>query len=482
MTPTPEQLTILSTTNSTSSNLTINALAGTGKSSTLRMIERTCKTAPILYLAFNRKIVHDIEYKPGASPTVAAKRMTSTTSVRTFNSLGHRIWGDAIGKRQLTLDSKKVPDLLGTFINEQPRTSRGPLWNNFWAIVSAVAQAKSLGYAPHSTEWPSHTLCTRPVFHSLLDETPDDLTANAIDTILLRSIAAAYAGRIDFNDQVFMPAVFGGSYPQFPLVLVDEAQDLNPVNHHMVAKLVRSRIILVGDPYQSIYGFRGAVQNGMAALSETHRCTSLPLSTSFRCPRAIVENARWRVPNFTWIKDGGHVATLAELESSSIPEAAAILCRNNAPLLSMAMRLLSLGRSVSVAGSDIGPKLVGILRRLGTEDLSRSAVLGAIDTWLGERLAKGSTSAADLAECMRVFAHQGTDLGQAIRYAEHLFAQKGSIQLMTGHRAKGLEFETVYFLDPWLIDQTNEQDLNLRYVIETRAMQNLFYVDSRNIK
>ena len=42
-------------------NLCISALAGTGKSATLRMIERVVKTKPILYLAFNNLVVTSID-------------------------------------------------------------------------------------------------------------------------------------------------------------------------------------------------------------------------------------------------------------------------------------------------------------------------------------------------------------------------------------------------------------------------------------
>jgi ATP-dependent exoDNAse (exonuclease V) beta subunit len=55
----------------------------------------------------------------------------------------------------------------------------------------------------------------------------------------------------------------------------------------------------------------------------------------------------------------------------------------------------------------------------------------------------------------------------------------GRIKLMTGHKAKGLEFNRVFFLDRYLL-QKKGQDLNVRYVIETRAREALYYVDSRD--
>lgn len=479
MTPTDEQSAIL-TAGAATGNLTIRALAGTGKSATLLLLERASKTKPILYLAFNKKIVEAIEYKPSAKPEEAAKRVTSTTTVRTFNSIGHRIWAKAVN-RNLTLNAKKVQEILRQIIEEVPRRDQGPLWDSYWPVVQGVALAKALGYVPEGKFPNAQRAISASAFHSSLEELPDDLITDLIDVTLTRSITAAYAGNIDFNDQVYMPALFGGTYPRFPLVMVDEAQDLNPVNHSLVNRLVKGRFINVGDPYQSIYGFRGAMHSGMDSLTRTFSCTTFPLSLSFRCPEAIVRNVHWRVPSFRWNKPGGSVETLETLSADAIPDGAVFLCRNNAPLFQLAMQLLSASRSVQVAGSDIGPKLIGILRRLGEEDMAQASVLSAIDDWLAERLAKGNTAAADLAGCMRVFAGHGANLGQAIRYAEHLFAQRGSIRLMTGHKAKGLEFPIVYHLDPFLCRE-EEQDLNLRYVIDTRAMDQLRYVNSAGVR
>lgn len=477
--PTHEQEEILEAACATSDNLMIGALAGTGKSTMLRMIERKIKTKPILYLAFNRDVVDKIEYKPKATVEEAAERMTSTTTVRTFNGLGHRIWAQATGGK-ITLNKSKTQDILRGIIDELPKPAKGPAWEVFWQVIAGVGMAKALGYVPDGKFPNARRLCTAEQLYSTLEEEPDDLVTDLIDVVLFRSIQAAYAGTIDFNDQVYMPALFGGIYPKYPLVCVDEYQDLNPTNHAMLEKLIANRIIGVGDPWQNIYGFRGAKAQGMREAKARYSMRGLDLSVSFRCPRAIVENARWRVPHYKWLKDGGHVSALEALHSGDIADGSVFISRNNAPILSLGLRLLTAGRSVQVIGSDIGPKLVAVFRKLGPESLSRGETIAAIDSWLSDRLAKNSTTAADLAACMRAFAEHGANLGQAVAYAEGLFAQKGTIKLLTGHKSKGLEFPTVYFLDSWLVRE-DEQDLNLKYVIETRAQQQLHYVDSAAI-
>lgn len=471
MQPTDEQLHICRSVVSSSGNILIRALAGTGKTSTLEMLQHHEKEKPALYLVFNKR-----------NAVEAEERMLSTTAVRTFNSMGHRVWAAACAKKKMALDAKKSQEILRNMINDvKDKQTKSEMWDSFWDVISGVAMAKALGYIPDGKYPHAKRLISQGEFHAALEEKPDDLTSDLIDAVLTTSIKQAYEGIIDFNDQIYMPALFGGTFPRFPLVKVDETQDLSPVNHAMLHKLAKGRLIAVGDEWQNIYGFRGAKQGGMRELQEKYQMSVCDLSISFRCPSAIVQAAQWRVPNFKFIKEGGHYEVLSRLTVGDIDDGATFICRNNAPLFKTAIHLIMAGRGVTVAGSEIGPKLLGIMRKLGHESLNKAGTLSAINDWESERMARESTTASDLAACMRVFANVGTNLGQAIGYAEHLFAQKGSIHLLTGHKAKGLEFDTVYHLDPWLC-RDSEQDLNLRYVITTRSKDKLFEINSAQIE
>lgn len=469
MIPTSEQVSILNAATISSDNLLVRALAGTGKTSTIEFILRQLPKTPTLYIVFNKKNAEEAEGK-----------LPSTCTVRTINGVGHRIWSKTCSGT-ITVDPRKTQTILKEIINELPKPSQREAWDAYWEVIHAVGLAKAYGYIPKDVYPSARRLCDRNVLESLLDEKPNEFVWDLLDTVLTLSIRSAYRGNIDYNDQIYLPALFGGTPPRFPLVTVDELQDWSPTNHALLDRLVTGRLIGVGDDAQSIYAFRGARSGGMAAAQARFKMTPMDLSVSFRCPRAVVEAARWRVPHFKWTKPGGHVEQLDELEVSSLGDDAVFICRNNAPLFRLAIRLLSAGRSVRVAGTDIGPKLIGLLRKLGPENLSRSSVLRAIDDWLVERLSKNSSTAHDMADCMRIFAEQGSNLSQAIAVAEHTLKQAGSIRLTTGHKAKGLEFSTVYLLDPWLC-RDDEQDRNLRYVMQTRSKDKLFEIDSERIK
>ena len=84
---------------------------------------------------------------------------------------------------------------------------------------------------------------------------------------------------------------------RFRHVMVDEAQDVSPIQARLVRLLIgdgegRPRLFLVGDEKQSIYGFRGADVRQFRELRDLVRQWDgllLPLSASFRTHRELVE-------------------------------------------------------------------------------------------------------------------------------------------------------------------------------------------------
>jgi superfamily I DNA/RNA helicase len=82
---------------------------------------------------------------------------------------------------------------------------------------------------------------------------------------------------------------------------------------------------------------------------------------------------------------------------------------------------------------------------------------------------------------MRVFASHGANLGQALVYAKHLFAQEGKLVFTTGHKAKGREWDTVFIVDNHLLRSGEDQEDNLAYVMATRSANQLYYIDSRMV-
>ena len=105
---------------------------------------------------------------------------------------------------------------------------------------------------------------------------------------------------VDFQDMIWAPH-FCDLEPtvvlQFDFVIIDEFQDLNPAQVELVKRMVSSVkdrspwVVIVGDPKQSIYGFRGA-KNALslfeAAFTPSYQGT---LTFTQRCPTSHVQLA-----------------------------------------------------------------------------------------------------------------------------------------------------------------------------------------------
>lgn len=470
-TPTEEQQAIVAAVVNTQDNLLVSALAGAAKTSTLVLIAEAIPQTTILCLAFNKKIATEMQ-----------ERLPANCTAKTLNSLGHGIWSQTIGKR-LTLQTDKTYSLVKQHIEAMPKgEEQQHAYETMADIMKMVDGGKTAGYVPDGHFPHAKGLMDDSEFEGWLDEAPTPVQWDIVKAVSIKSMQLALQGTIDFNDQILMPAVFPSSFPVYPLIMVDETQDLSALNHRMLKKLVKKRLIAVGDECQSIYGFRGAHQDSMDLLQRTFNMRKLILSISFRCPIAVVEHARWRAPHMRWPEwaKQGEVRTLKVWTADHIPENAAIICRNNAPLFRTALRLLKQSRRVQIVGNDIGKGLIKHMKKFGPLTMPQDQVLVSIEIWKNEKLAKTRSpgSVLDQAECMVLFAEQGKDLGDAIAYAEHIFNSQGPIQLMTGHKSKGLEFDEVFVLDAKLIRLDEGQEKNLLYVIQTRAKQSLTYIET----
>lgn len=470
--PTAEQVACVDAATASNRNLLISALAGAAKTSTLVLIAEALRTKSIQAISFNVRIAKEMK-----------DRLPPNCESSTLNSIGHRAWGATLGRR-LVVNKDKNYQIVQALGEELDRPRKSEFFEIFSDLIKALDRAKVYGWVPDGvmTERAKPLLDNMEFFASLPEE-PSELMEALLIEGMRRSITQAYSGTIDYSDQLFMPAVFPCNFHQFPVTLVDESQDLSELNHVLLRKMVRAnRLIAVGDECQSIYAFRGADITSMATLQQAFDMDQLTLSTTFRCPIKVVEESRWRAPHMRWPEwaKEGEVKHFTDWGHETLPHNAVIICRNNAPLFSMAIRLLKAGRAPELVGNDIGKGLVKIMKKFGSADMSRDQVLQEIASWREAKLKKSREAGAvhDRAECMEVFAMQGETLGDAIAYAEHVFACGGPIKLMTGHKSKGLEFDNVFLLDTKLLRLDQQQERNLKYVMQTRAKAFLGYIDS----
>ncbi len=487
MTPTPEQEAIIHAATQPQS-LMVNALAGTGKTTTLTMLAKALPPQPALALAFNKKIKEELE-----------KRFPSNFTVMTMNGLGHRAWSFTINKKKMLIDANKLGRLTSEALKSFPDSK------SEWASIrTLVVMAMQRGLVPSQFQHAKSLIPDTPDTWEQLDYELDlNLAPNErklARRILIESIEEGFKGCISYDDQIYLPVVFAGAFPRFPLVLVDEAQDLSPLNHQMLKKVAAGRLIVVGDPRQAIYAFRGADHHSMENLkSLKSEWIELPLNTTFRCPQSIVERQHNHAPAYraAYTNPQGQILDFTggwnwqKVIDASVGDIA-ILCRNNAPLLSMAFKLLRQGIGVNMMGRDIGRGLSVLCKKLSPDQtLSIPTFRTKLSEWFETERSKAEAnqdgskidSVTDKYECILAVIDNKSpaNVKTLISELDNLFAKdSGLITLATGHKAKGLEWGTVIHLDPWRIPskwakKPDEiaQEHNLKYVLETRTKHTL---------
>lgn len=486
--PTLEQVSIMAAAGR-GENLMVNAMAGCAKTTTLTLMAKAMPLRPSLALAFNVKIKKELE-----------SRFPSHFDVKTLNGLGHAAWGRAIGKR-CSVEEKKIGNLLKQVLKDENIKDTDA--DTFSTVIQLVRRARTAGMVPADIEQFEGLIPDDDEGWELIgDSLYLDLSEMQIflaRKVLHHSVIQSFSGVLDYDDQIYMSALFGGVFPKYPVVMVDEAQDLSPLNHIQLQKCALSQVIVVGDPRQAIYAFRGADSSSMDNLRKMRESwTDLPLSTTFRCPKTIVARQQDHAPGFNAAESApeGEFSILDQWGIKQVlerPGEIALLCRNNAPLIGTALKIIASGHGCTVMGREIGKALVKQLKDLTSESDSAEVAIDKIEVWATEQISKARANGKeervaivqDKRDCLQVVLNH-KDISN-VATATHALTQMFDsanlrITLATGHKAKGLEWTNIIHLDPWRIpskyaraahEQGNpipmEQDLNLRYVIETRS-------------
>lgn len=97
------------------------------------------------------------------------------------------------------------------------------------------------------------------------------------------------------------PAVAMRTKAMFDHVMIDEAQDLSEVQLEIIKLLwpadeLGNNLTIVGDPKQSIYGFRGSRADAMEKLTAYYDANIFHLTTNYRCTASILSVANEVLP------------------------------------------------------------------------------------------------------------------------------------------------------------------------------------------
>jgi len=269
--PTAQQADFLSALTDTDNNLALIARAGCGKTSTIVTGAEyfTDRPRDVNYLAFNRSIADELK-----------TRLPGEIRASTFHSACLSALSRALPKRPQT-DKFKTKVIAKSVIPEDRQE------HYKYCVPRLVSLAKNSGVlvlAPNEIQ----TYVDLAILHSIEKDTVKTDWHEAgkyCAQIIERSYKSLDV--IDFDDMLWLTYCRQIQLYKYPFIFTDESQDFNAVQLALLSRMTypTSSVIAVGDPYQAIYGFRGAHQDSMNLLAETFSMRRLQLTISFRCRR-----------------------------------------------------------------------------------------------------------------------------------------------------------------------------------------------------
>ena len=242
--------------------LCIIAGPGTGKTKTLTMrivhlIEsKQAQPSQVLALTFTKKAAEEMRSR------VQAARKGEAPHIATFHALCHELLGD-----------------------ERP----------FIAEPQRLQLVKGL---PRPKEFKELSVRELALAISVAKNTPEAADASLAKVVRAYNKALAGAGMRDFDDLLLDTyqllqndeAARKQVQARYTHVLVDEFQDTNSLQYRLLKLLLgHSNIFVIGDPNQSIYGFRGASGTIFEQfIDDFAGCRVITLTTNYRSVPQVV--------------------------------------------------------------------------------------------------------------------------------------------------------------------------------------------------
>lgn len=450
-------------------NVVIVAGAGTGKSTALKMLARSIQRR------WPRQVGRYICYNK-APAREAAKSFPQNVVCSTAHKLA---WGPVGSRYSDRLDGERVPNEKAARILRinYPVTFDDKVLQP--AQLARLAQETVARFC-HSAEpellprfVPTQPGLEQPAQRSAVEHAVFPLAVRVWDDL------QGTKGQFRFvHDHYLKIWALGNPVIQGDFCMYDEAQDADAV---MLGVMLKQdmKVVAVGDPNQSIYAWRGAV-DALDRFDAKHR---LILSKSFRFGAAVaVEANKWldlldaelRIVGFEQIE-----SVVGPLEGPR-----AILCRTNAGAMDQVMGQMAQRRWVYLeGGGDAIQAMAEAAISLKAGNGTSHPELCAFQNWAQvQAYVEEAHDGGELKVFVGLIDRYGpeTIINTVKRLAWK--SDRADVVVSTAHKAKGLQWPTVAigddFSEPPLTEdgeqgQVEREDAMLAYVAVTRAQQAL---------
>lgn len=454
-------------------NVAVQALAGTGKTSTLRMVAEAMPDRRILYIAFNKSIAEE-----------ARQSMSANVTALTFNAYALRQMrgGPYAAKLDRLGKGARHPQDIARLLNVEPveyldheGEPQVMAAGSRVQLAKAVVAKFRLSSDPEISEAHLPDALPSTMVYTPILETARQIWQNIADPGNAHLLDGDRAVQFDHDDYFKLWAL---TAPRIDtdVIFFDEAQDINDVQRDVVQSQP-AQTLVVGDTYQSIYGFRGAKD----ALKDWPADITLPLTQSWRFGPAIAE----RGDDFLRLLGApfeltGNPAMNSRIGVVDHPDA--ILCRTNVGAVSEVSRAVDEGKKVAlVGGSSEISKLAIAAKDLKAGRGTNHPELSRFTHWW--EVEEAAQEERALQPFVRLIDQHGPD--KLLNLVGNLVDEDAigdsapDVVVSTAHKAKGREwrrvriagdFHTPKYAESGEIESLpSAEELRLSYVAVTRG-------------
>lgn len=465
-----------------SGNIRINAVAGSGKTTTIIQYAATRpKGSRILYLAFNKTVRQE------AQKRFAAQQLHNV-QVETAHSLAFKavVSGSRYKVRPQGYKTHEIAELLGLKDHGEKHGAYmlANHVNKFLSYFcnSDVKKVQQLNYLDTVSDEKAKAFVR--TFYPFIVEGTRHLLKKMND------------GEIEITHDFYLK-LYQLSCPVLPYhyILFDEGQDASPAMLDVFLQQQAVKVI-VGDTHQQIYSWRHAVNS-----LETVSFADYYLSTSFRFGKDIAALAAQILDWKSHLQETKPVSIIGKGTSSAC-QTVATLARTNLGLLLSAIQFITTHKSAqqlyfegninSYTYADDGASLYDVLHLYnGKHDLIRDKIIRSMQTMeeLEEYIEK--TEDAQLGMMVEIVKEYGNDIPRLLNELKKKHVadgekEKAEMIFSTVHRCKGMEYDRVELANDFVTEGRLEklkeakeelasnlvrwnEEINLLYVAITRA-------------
>lgn len=437
-------------------NYAIQAPPGSGKTFLLLALARKMKGYG-LSVSFNKLLAIE-----------AGKKFSSAVTCKTGHALAYGAVGYKYKKRLKKLTGKHLADVkdIGDWQLYNSPSNKGYL------ILNTIRK-----YCYSSDEFISwkHLPRLTIVDDSNIDLMKEDLVQNA--SMIFNEMADENSDLPITHDVYLKLWALSNPIINQDYIFFDEYQDSNPVIADVIKKQ-KCQKIFVGDQFQQIYAWRGAVN----ALQDDD-LAKLYITRSFRFGEGIANLTNniiesYYPSDFDYIPFHGNDEIQSQIFYNPLSNIDCIICRTNKGVINETITALARNESVHILGGiQALTYLINSIFQLKIKGYTNHPELFLFANFADLKEYADSLMGGDIKAVLKIIETYGRERLLNILESTTESAEEASVTITTAHKSKGLEWSVVKLANDFKVpsdgDVPTQEETNILYVAASRALHKL---------